>query len=117
LRTEGSHRETEGSEKKLTSDARRLFLYRLASQLGEWDVFGLRDKISPEQVDEWMAYDEIEPLRGRRTESILSLVGSHLATCLGWDIPPSRFFPHTDDEETDEPQTLEEMQAEFSKLK
>ena len=92
-------------------------MYRLASHCGIWNVFWLRSQISREQVDEWMAFDELEPLGNHRLEQILGLLGSNLAFCLDRDIPPHLFVPPTDEQPAcDEPMKPEELNAAFSRL-
>ena len=90
-------------------------MYRLASHLGIWNVFGLLKKISPEQVDEWEAFDELEPLGMHRLYAMLALHGSHLAAIHGCDIPPERFHPHAESHD-DEPMSNEEFSTVFSRL-
>jgi hypothetical protein len=81
-------------------------------------VFALLAKISPEQLDEWMAYDGIEPIGPTKLYGMLALHGANLAIAQGCEIPPARFYPRTpeDDAADDEPMSDEETQATFQRF-
>jgi hypothetical protein len=49
-------------------------------------VFRLLREISPEQVDEWIAFDELEPLGDEKLHAMLALHGANLAAVQGWDL-------------------------------
>lgn len=77
-------------------------------------MFGLLARLSPEQLDEWQAFDALEgnALGPAELRGILSRIGSYLAAAQGAEIPPQRFLPARDgDEATLEMQSVEEQVA------
>ena len=72
--------------------------------------------LSPEQVDEWMAYDELEPLGHIRLQEQLARLGSILAATNGGDFQEHLFLPWHRETGTDEPMSGAEMQAQLAKL-
>lgn len=91
-------------------------MYRLAAHMGIVDVFRLLEELSPEQVDEWIAYDELEPLGHIRLQEQLARLGTILAAADGANFAEKLFLPWHRDTGTDEPQSAVEMQAQLAKL-
>lgn len=71
---------------------------RLAAQIGEADVEALWQSLTPEQMDEWWAYDEKEGLGLHKLITVLARVGSLICLSLGRDIPESHFIPGSEAE-------------------
>lgn len=71
--------------------------------------------LTPEQMDEWEAFDRLEPLGPRRLYDVLGRVGS--AACAPWQtIDPNRFIPDPYGEHEPPPQTEEQQQAYCAQL-
>jgi hypothetical protein len=95
-------------------------VYRLASHCGIWNVYGLLARITPEQVDEWMAFDELEPLGLRRVEDMIALHGFNSAALAGRDLPLQHWYPpEVQDEilsDEGEPESAAVMQAKLRQI-
>lgn len=80
-----------------------------------WDVFGILARISPEQVDEWLAFDELEPVGRMRTDEILKLLGANLGAALGLSAGPAAFDPSPGEARgaDDNPMSGDELTAQF----
>lgn len=90
-----------------------MFLYRLALEIGIWDVEGLKKRISIRQLRKWMAYWKIEPFGDEWRRSGRAA----LTAAAGFGAKPQpdseeRFLPSY----REKPQTIEELRAELSKI-
>lgn len=79
-------------------------------------MFRLLLEISPEQVDEWIAFDELEPLGLEKLYAMLALHGSNLATIQGFSLRPGLFYPGTAADGDGEPMSNDEFTAAFARL-
>lgn len=57
-------------------------MFRLAATLG-MTVAELETRMSSAELSEWIAYDEIEPIRGQTTDFQLAAIGSIVAKACG----------------------------------
>lgn len=51
------------------------------------------ERLSLRELSEWEAYDRIEPIGMESTVTVLSLIGSLVASATGAKIEPSQFTP------------------------
>jgi hypothetical protein len=90
-----------------------LFLYRLALQIGEWNVDALAARITLDQLRRWMAYWHVEPFgdEWRRAGRMTTMIRCGM----GEEFDPkreSKFMPNW----REPVQTEEELIAEFAKI-
>ena len=52
------------------------------------DVDGMLREITPEQMDEWLAYHSLEPIDGSHSRETLTLVGTSICRGLGMEVTP-----------------------------
>lgn len=88
---------------------------------GRKDVDQMLSEMTPGEFEEWMIRDEIEPIGNKKLLAVLALLGSHLATCLGFNFHPSRFYPASQEtaeghDEISEPMSDAEMALAFGRL-
>lgn len=67
----------------------RLLGYRLAVAMGELDVDALLDRMSPQQLAEWMAYDQVEPIR--HDMKMLAMLVNVVSSTLGGPVNTPEF--------------------------
>lgn len=76
----------------------RRFAYRLAKELGTWDVDGMLDSMMWDQLQGWVAYAEAEPFGEERADLRAGIVASVIANVnrdpkKGRAYGPSDFMP------------------------
>lgn len=60
------HRQQNSGKKRLEGDQRRRFAYRLAAALGQPSVDTMLSNLSARELDEWVAFFELEPFGDTR---------------------------------------------------
>jgi hypothetical protein len=61
-----------------------LFALRLAANVAHTtDVDGMLESMTPQQLAEWRAYDQIEPISDAGTHDVLAMIGGLIAAYLG----------------------------------
>jgi hypothetical protein len=76
-------------------DSRRRFAIRLANQLGYLDPDAMLDQMSPEQFDERIAHEIVEPwgepwkVGGTIAATIVNAIAQYIAVRAGQNLPPT----------------------------
>ena len=91
-----------GSGGKLKRDRREFFCYRLAELFGEFNVEAVRDAISPDQIDKWIAYRSIRWDFRDELLATLRMGFTAVANAWGGKFEPKNFDP-TGQTEKEEP--------------
>jgi hypothetical protein len=68
-------------------------MYRLALQMGRWDVDNLIDEMTPEAIADWVAFAEFEPMGLERVEIILAQGFIRLLAAEGITYELEEFLP------------------------
>jgi hypothetical protein len=99
----------------MNSQPEEVFLYRLAAELGIWDVEGWKQEITLEQLRRWIAFYRIEPFGNdwRRTARAAVSISAAFGAKVD-ETTEEKFLPTYREEE--HVQTEDEIRAELMKI-
>jgi hypothetical protein len=66
---------------------------KLALAVGSLDWRAVQRSLTPEEMDEWAAFDHLHPIGLDRLYQVIARVGSQVLAAKGQDVPPESFIP------------------------
>ena len=71
-----------------------LLAFRLAAYVeGTVDVDGVLERLTPELMDRWEAFDALEPIGNVKLLDVLANIGTVIASANGAEVQPDDFKP------------------------